>query len=281
MNPNRNRFFVVDTERAPLIDVGRFDRVDGARSPGAYAEWMAHQRRHGPDGAIELLGLTNTSRVLDLGCGTGTDLARLVEISGQAVGVDLSFTMVDSIRQGPRGGEAGVVNADGVGLPFRDDSFDACWARAVLVHTTDPGQALHEIARVTRPGGRVVFSEPDHGSHVVACSCPDVFERIKAHRQQRFRHPFVGRALASLASSAGLEIVDTWLTPILYRSSTKAMSAGGPFGVAVEAAVAERAISADEAGRYESSLAEHDAAGAFFFAGLAVSLSAVVPSASD
>ena len=265
------------TDQAPLIDVGQFDRVDAARSPGAYAEWMAHQRRHGPDGAIELLGLTETSRVLDLGCGTGADLTRLDETSGHAVGVDRAFTMVDAIRQGS---DSAVVNADAVALPFRNDSFDACWARAVLIHVPDPEQALGELARVTRPSGRIVLSEPDHGSHVVACDCPDVFERIKAHRRQQLRNPLIGRDLPRLASAAGFDVIDTRLTPVLFRSLSKAMSAGGPFGVAVEAAVAAGAISAAEAERYESSIAELDAQGAFFFAGLAVSLRAVAPDPS-
>ena len=125
--------------------------------------------------------------------------------------------------------------------------------------------------------GESFSPKPDHGSHVVACDCPEIFQRIKAHRRRQFRNPLIGRDLPRLASAAGFEVIDTWLTPVLYRSLSKAMSAGGPFGVAVEAAVTAGAISAKEAERYESSLAELDARGGFFFAGLAVSLSAVAP----
>ncbi len=57
-----------------------------------------------------------------------------------------------------------------------------------------------------------------------------------------------------------------------------AFAAGGPFGVAVQAAVEDGAITAHEASQYESSLAQLDAHEAFFFAGLAVVISAVVPS---
>ena len=266
------------TEIAQSLDVSGFDRVDEANSPDAFAAWMAHQRRHGPDGRIDLLELDASSRALDLGCGTGTDLSRLVEVAAHVVGVDRSSTMLETIRRGPSGSQCELVNADGVDLPFRDDTFDATWVRAVLIHTPAPEQALAEIARVTRPGGRIVLSEPDHGSHVVACSCPEVFERIKAHRRQRFQNPLIGRGLADLAARAGLAVTNAWAAPILHRSMANAFAAGGPFGVAVQAAVEDGAITEDEASYYESSLAELDARGAFFFAGLAVTISAVVPS---
>ncbi len=63
-----------------------------------------------------------------------------------------------------------------------------------------------------------------------------------------------------------------WVTPIMHRSLADARASGGPFDVAVAAALAAGAISADEAERYLSSLSELDRRGAFLFAAMAVSV---------
>lgn len=267
----------MSAESVPLIDVGRFDQVDASDSPQDFIEWMAHQRRHGPDRALAMLGLTAENRVLDLGCGTGADLATLAELCAHPVGLDRSFEMLQATARLTSLKAPTLVNADGVALPFRNGCFDACWARLVLLHTPEPQRTLGEVARVVRPGGNVVLTEPDHGSHVVASSCPEIFERIKVHRRLSFHDPLVGRQLADLATTARLEVTKAWVTPILYRSLAKARAAGGPFDVAVKAAVADGAISKEEGTRYLESLEELDARRAFVFAGLAMSVALTVP----
>ena len=98
--------------------------------------------------------------------------------------------------------------ADGQQLPFPSASFDAVSCRAVLVHTLQPEQTLAEIRRILRPGGRAGLSEPDHGSHVVATSELDVFERLTHHRRATFRNPLIGRSLVGLVHDAGLTVTD-------------------------------------------------------------------------
>lgn len=258
----------------PMIDVGQFGHLDGSSAPADFVRWMEHQRRAGSDQALDLLGLGDHDRVLDIGCGTGVDLEALGQCAGHAVGIDRSSTMAGATRSREHLGAVSVAVADGEVLPFATGAFDACWARLVLIHTGDPQRVVNEIARILRPGGRVVLCEPDHGSHIASTSEPEIFERVKRHRLTRFRHPLVGRRLADLAATAGLTGSVTWASPIIYRSFASARAAGGPFDVAVEAAVADAAITREEANRYLSSLAELDERGAFFFAGLAVSVAA-------
>lgn len=267
---------MTSSDAVPLIDVGAFDDLD--RSPAAqdFTTWMEHQRRAGADPALDLLGLTGDDRVLDIGSGTGVDLAALARRAGHTVGIDRSLRMTETARARVEPDAGSVAVGDGQLLPFAHATFDACWARAVLVHTDDPQRVVREIARVLRAGGRVVLSEPDHGSHIVSTTESEIFERVKQHRRSQFRNPLVGRRLTDLVTTAGLKITTTWLRPVLHQSLAAARASGGPFDAAVDAAVADGAISDQEAKRYLRSLAELDARGAFFFAAVAVSTAAVV-----
>jgi SAM-dependent methyltransferase len=100
-------------------------------------------------------------RVLDVACGTGRlalDLARAVGPGGSVVGVDLSAAMVDAARR--RVAAHGIGNAvfegmDAEALALPDASFDVVVCALGLMYMPDPRQALREMARVLRPGGRI------------------------------------------------------------------------------------------------------------------------------
>lgn len=269
------------SDSVPLIDVGAFDNLDASSSPEEdFVTWMEHQRRAGPDRAVDLLRLTGDDRVLDVGCGPGIDLEELSRRCGHAIGIDRSLRMTDAARAREELGAVSVAVADGQMLPFARGTFDACWARVVLLHTEDPQRVVGEIARVLRPGGRVVLSEPDHGSHIVSTAEPEIFERIKEHRRRQFRNPLVGRRLGDFVTTAGLTVTATWVSPIVHRSLAAARASGGPFDVAVQAAVDDAAISREEADRYLGSLVDLDERGAFVFAALAVSIAGVAQPAA-
>ena len=89
--------------------------------------------------------------VLEVGCGTGLILERVAKVARAATGVDLSPGMLAKARE--RGLE--VREADATALPFADGTFDVTYSFKVLSHVPDLGRALSEMARVTRPGGRV------------------------------------------------------------------------------------------------------------------------------
>ena len=92
-------------------------------------------------------------RVLEVGCGWG-ELARWIaaDVHAAVVAIDLSPHMVELARS--NGVEAEV--ADVQELPFADRSFDVVVAAWMLYHVPDRDQAVSEIARVLRPGGRLV-----------------------------------------------------------------------------------------------------------------------------
>lgn len=103
--------------------------------------------------------LTATDSCLDVGCGdAGTSGAWINGHTARYVGVDISSSAVEKARG--RGLEAEVIE-DASSLPFEDDSFDAAVCSEVLEHLFNPQDALAEIHRVLRPGGRLILSVPN------------------------------------------------------------------------------------------------------------------------
>jgi SAM-dependent methyltransferase len=106
-------------------------------------------------------------RILDVGCGTGTAEVRLsrLRISQlQIVAIDLLAERVAQARATAQAHNIDAVfaAADACALPFPDASFDSAFCVAVLQHLRDVPRAVQELARVTRPGGRVIAVEPDN-----------------------------------------------------------------------------------------------------------------------
>jgi SAM-dependent methyltransferase len=98
--------------------------------------------------------------VLEVGCGTGVDLPALataVGPEGVVVGCDPSRAALAAAARRVPGVE--LVEAGAEALPFGDASFDACRIDRTLQHVPDPEAALRELARVVRPGGRLVVLE--------------------------------------------------------------------------------------------------------------------------
>ena len=97
--------------------------------------------------------------VLDLGCGTGELLARLRDrgLSGTAFGADISHEMLLKAGEKPDL-EGRLTVADGHKLPFGDASFDAITCLISFQYYLRPEQALADMCRVLRPGGRLMLA---------------------------------------------------------------------------------------------------------------------------
>ncbi len=103
--------------------------------------------------------------VLDLGCGAGIDVllaARLVGPSGKAYGVDMTPEMLDLARTNAT--EAGATNVEFVealmeDVPLTDGAVDVVVSNCVINLSTDKPAVFAELARLTRPGGRLAISD--------------------------------------------------------------------------------------------------------------------------
>ena len=97
------------------------------------------------------------TRVLDLAAGTGTSSAEYAREGAEVVACDFSTGMVaEGKRRHP---DITFVAGDAMALPFADASFDVVTISYGLRNVQDTGLALREMARVTRPGGRLVVAE--------------------------------------------------------------------------------------------------------------------------
>ncbi len=126
-----------------------------------------------------------TGDVLALGAGTGANLSHYPDGLGRLVLTEPGPHMASRLaaRLATAGSSAEVVEAGGESLPFAESSFDTVVSTLVLCTVEDPDRTLIEVARVLRPGGRLLFLEH------VRSSEPGI-----ARRQDRLERPwrFVG-----------------------------------------------------------------------------------------
>ncbi len=122
-----------------------FDRIERHRY-SEYAPWMPRlmefDKFHG-------------KRLLEIGCGMGTDLLQFARGGAHCTGVDLTPRSVEITRHRFRlyGAKGTFMISDGERLPFRSDSLDVVYSNGVLHHTPDTAGAIREVHRVLRPGG--------------------------------------------------------------------------------------------------------------------------------
>jgi len=98
-------------------------------------------------------------KVLEIGCGLGTDGAQFAEAGADYTGVDLTDAAVELARKRFElfGLSGKFQTADAENLDFADESFDLVYSHGVLHHTPETQKAIDEIHRVLSPGGRAVI----------------------------------------------------------------------------------------------------------------------------
>jgi demethylmenaquinone methyltransferase/2-methoxy-6-polyprenyl-1,4-benzoquinol methylase len=138
-------------EVAAMFDgvASRYDRTNTILSFGRDRSWRRATRA--------ALDLKPRDRCLDLAAGTGVSTQELARSGAYAVGLDISLGMLRQGRQARP--EVPLLAGDALALPFPDRSFDAVTISFGLRNIVDTAGALREMARVTRPGGRLVVCE--------------------------------------------------------------------------------------------------------------------------
>lgn len=144
-----------DAERFPTP----FDRAEHRIWSGkaeAYARTYARLCAHPAAALLDAAGAGSGSRVLDVGCGSGTVSALAAGRGARVHAVDAEPGMAEATRRAVP--EAEVRTARLPELPYEDDAFDAVVGNFVLNHVGRPREALAELRRIARPGGRVAVT---------------------------------------------------------------------------------------------------------------------------
>jgi len=197
--------FVEDTRRMRSVlalrgaDAAFFERMAG--------KWDAiRSDLFGDDFLLSTLlsllpdGLT----VADLGCGTGAALEQLAPVSGHVIGVDSSPAMLALASQRLSGVDNAEVRQGALAaLPLSDGSVDVALTMLVLHHVEAIGAVLCEVARVLRPGGRLVVLD------LVAHDRAD-FQRSMGHRHSGFSE----QTVAAWCADAGLVLSRYRVLPV-------------------------------------------------------------------
>ncbi|MFI7068288.1 methyltransferase domain-containing protein [Kribbella sp. NPDC050124] len=169
--------------------------------------------------ALEQLAPLAGETAVDVGSGTGEDVVALAELvgpQGHAIGVEPSPGLRAEAHQRAEAAQ-GVEFVDGdVGaLPFAGESVDVIRCERVLQHVADAAGAVREMARVLRPGGRIVLIDTDWATAIVHPADPAVLQKMVDYFLADSANPYSGRRLRGQLAAAGLEITGetaaTWI----------------------------------------------------------------------
>jgi ubiquinone/menaquinone biosynthesis C-methylase UbiE len=250
-----------------------FAAVDGAGDAGSFVSYLdlVHslpffkecKRR-----SYEKLAIRPGASVLEIGCGNGVDatiLAGLAGPGGRVAGLDVSSTMLASARSRACAGSPSpeYLLCDAAKLAFSDNSFDAARADRVLQHTGDPAAVVGEMARVTRPGGRVVVFEPDWETFVLSPGEREITRKILNSWCDRIPSGWAGRSLSAAFTAAGLDGIEVAPASLVITSLPLARRI---FDLETTASltVGDCIVSSREAEEWAEGMERADRAGQFF-----------------
>jgi ubiquinone/menaquinone biosynthesis C-methylase UbiE len=153
------------------------------RHPRDWAELAEPQNTGLFADALDAVGVTAGTDVLDIGCGSGLALSMAAQHGARVSGIDIAPTLLAVARERVPDGDLREGGLDS--LPFADQSFDAVLSINALQFAADPAAALAEVHRVLRAGGRLAigqFAAPKRITRPTRC-------RRRAHWNRRWPTP--------------------------------------------------------------------------------------------
>ncbi|WP_063046206.1 class I SAM-dependent methyltransferase [Nocardia pseudovaccinii] len=172
---------------------------------------------------FDRLGIGPGARVIDVGCGAGrhsfeayrrgADIVAFDQNTGDLTDVKVMFEAMAETGEAPEDAKAETVHGDALDLPYGDAEFDVVIASEILEHIPNDAQAITELVRVLKPGGRLAITVPrwlpericwalsdeyhaNDGGHVRIYRANELRDKVSAHAL-RFSHLKHAHALHS------------------------------------------------------------------------------------
>jgi ubiquinone/menaquinone biosynthesis C-methylase UbiE len=252
-----------------------WDNVDRTSDPHWYRNYLdafnaMETVRAWKERSFGMLAVEPGHRLLDVGCGLGGDaitLAGRVGAGGRVVGVDNSEQLIVAARERVAGSPLPVEFRVGdiYALAFADGAFDGCRADRVFQHLDRPADALNELIRVTKPGGRIVVGDPDWETLIFDAPQSAVTRTILNFVCDSHRNAWMGRQLYAHFHGAGLAEVTVATDTLLFTEYGLA-DLTVALGTRVRQAQDAEVITEHEAAEWLDALAAAADAGRFFAA---------------
>ena len=160
--------------------------------------------------AHNALNLMDGHKVLDVGCGTGDALKPIIAAvgpTGEVHAVDSSRSMLAELEKRFSGLDVppSVHLSRAESLPFKTSTFDCVRCERVLIYSSAPTDAISEMVRVLRPGGRVVLAEPDLSTSIPSSTQSTLTTRIIRFSQDDHGSSGIARNCHLHLASCGIE----------------------------------------------------------------------------
>jgi ubiquinone/menaquinone biosynthesis C-methylase UbiE len=197
---------------------GEFDAYISALESFDQFEQLQELKKLG----VERIGVGPGARVLEVGCGFGLQtlrLARRVAPDGSVAGCDLSadFLAEAQRRAQAAGLDIAFTQARAEALPYAEHAFEVLWAERVLIYVPDVRQAVSEMRRVLRPGGRAALIEPDISTSTINLEDRALVRRVMGHEADtNVAHGWLPGLLRGVLEEVGFREIELATRVVLF-----------------------------------------------------------------
>jgi len=173
---------------------------------------------------IEYLGDLDNLNVCDFGCGLGLVVRDIADkFDGVKVtGLEISEEQIEKARMNNSGlDNVELIHTDVMKNNISDNTFDVTYCRYVLEHLENPVEAIEEMLRITKPGGRIICQENDLYNGLIYPEITGYAELRKklCDLQIEFNgDPYIGRKLYTIMKEGGAEDISIDLAPEIHTA---------------------------------------------------------------